>query len=63
VQNACLIYRMTDATKQLPVDHLELRRNVSNYYYMLYTVERASVGRSFSGRPKSLDRRVPEDPD
>lgn len=60
MQNAWLIYRLTNAAKHRPLDQLEFRRDICNAYFMKYKLERPAVGR-LSGRPKPLDARVPND--
>ena len=58
MQNAWLIYRMTNSAKHRPLDQLEFRRDVCNIYFMQYKVDRPASGR-VAGRPKPLDVRVP----
>jgi len=60
MQNAWLLYRMTEANKTMPMDQLQFRRAVCGVYYARYTAERANVGRPM-GRPKSLGQRAPPD--
>jgi len=59
MQNAWLLYRMTEAAKRRPLSNLEFRRDICNVYYKRYTLERPAVGRSVGGRPKELSVRVP----
>lgn len=59
MQNAWLLYRMTEGAKHRPLTNLEFRREVCNVYYKRYALERPTVGQSVGGRPKELSRRVP----
>ena len=58
MQNAWLIYRLTDSANHEPKDQLEFRRDICNMYYRRYSAQRPA-GRPISGRPKGLDERVP----
>jgi len=58
MQNAWLLYRLTDSANHQPMDQLEFRRNVVNVYYKKYSLERACIGRPL-GRPKTLNQRAP----
>jgi len=59
MQNAWLLYRLTQGATQLPMDQLEFRRSVCNVYYTRYASNRLS-GRP-GGRPQPLSRRVPQE--
>ena len=60
MQNAWLLYRMTEANKTLPMDHVQIRRALCGVYYTRYSADRASVGRPL-GRAQSMGKRVPAD--
>ena len=60
MQNAWLLYRMTEANKTMPMYQLQFRRAICSIYYVKYTADRASIGRPL-GRPKSLGQRAPAD--
>jgi DNA excision repair protein ERCC-6 len=58
MQNAWLLYRLTTASKTVPMDQLQFRRSVTAFYFGRYGSNRLAVGRPV-GRAKSLDHRAP----
>ena len=60
MQNAWLLYRLTEAHKAMPMDQLQFRRAICGVYYARYSADRATVGRPL-GRPQSMVKRVPAD--
>ena len=57
MQNAWLLYRLTEANKRVPLDQLQFRRAVCSVYYSRYSANRPVIGRPI-GRPKAIGQRV-----
>ena len=59
VQNAWILYRLSAAYKDEPLDQLNFRRSICSLYFRRYQLERPEVQRTL-GRPMHLSKRVPE---
>jgi len=60
MQNAWLLYRMTEANKTSPMDQLQFRRSVTAVYFGRYGANRLAVGHAI-GRKKNVNYRAPSD--
>jgi DNA excision repair protein ERCC-6 len=61
VQNGWLLYRMSPAQQQRPMDLLSFKRQIVSVYIKRRVSATQTWGSPLSGRPSSLDKRVPLD--
>lgn len=57
MQNAWLLYRLTDAAQHRPLSNLDFRRDVCAIYYKRYSVERRLF--QSAGRPRDIQESSP----